>query len=79
MSIIGAVIVGQGADTSTCTAGKIAGAVVGHDAKSANWAEAVQQGNPEPNMKDVAQQLTDVIAENLEKKEKLAADLRRLF
>ena len=79
MTIIGAVNVGRDADTIACTAGEIAGAFAGYDAIPADWAETVQKVNPEPDMTNVARQLTDVIAKNLERKEKLVADLRRLL
>ena len=79
MTIIGAVNVGRDADTIACTAGEIAGAFAGYDAIPADWAETVQKANPEPDVKLVAQQLADVIGKNLEKKEKLVGDLRRLL
>jgi ADP-ribosylglycohydrolase len=79
MTIIGAVNVGRDADTIACTAGEIAGAFAGYHAIPAEWADTVQQVNPEPEMRAIAQQLAKVVESNLETKRKLVEDLQRLL
>lgn len=79
MTIIGAVNVGRDADTIACTAGEIAGAFAGYDAIPAEWAETVQQVNPEPAMNTVAEQLTEVVEKNLAAKRRIVEDLQRLL
>jgi ADP-ribosylglycohydrolase len=79
MTIIGAVNVGRDADTIACTAGEIAGAFAGYQAIPAEWAETVQQVNPDPEMRRIAQQLAEVVETNLEAKLKLVEDLQRLL
>ncbi len=79
MTIIGAVNVGRDADTIACTAGEIAGAFAGYGAIPAEWADTVQQVNPAPAMRTIAQQLTEVVERKLEAKLKLVEDLQRLL
>jgi ADP-ribosylglycohydrolase len=62
-AIIGATNIGRDADTIAGIAGELAGALYGIDALPTPWVEQVLRLNPEPNLEQVARDLTQLITE----------------
>jgi ADP-ribosylglycohydrolase len=60
-AIIGAVMYGRDKDSYASVVGALAGAFHGVEAIPAEWIQPVLDGNPEPDMRDYAQRLTDLI------------------
>ena len=78
-AIIGAANLGRDADTITGIAGELAGALYGIDALPQPWVEKVLRLNPNPDMEQMAKDLTNLIIESnqaqLECSSKLLTDL----
>jgi len=66
-AIVGAVNFGRDCDTIACMAGEVAGAFKGVDALPKHMVDAVQEVNPDPDMKEIAEKLTQIILRNAEK------------
>jgi len=66
-TILGAANFGRDCDSTACMAGEITGAFKGIDALPKHMVEAVQKVNPDPDMKEVAEKLTQIILRNREK------------
>lgn len=62
-AIIGATNIGRDADTIAGIAGELAGALYGIDALPASWVNRVLELNPNPDMEQMAKDLTKLISE----------------
>jgi ADP-ribosylglycohydrolase len=62
-SVIGATNIGRDADTIAGIAGELAGALYGIDALPKPWVDKVLRLNPNPDMEQMAKDLTELIIE----------------
>ena len=62
-AIIGATNMGRDADTIAGITGELAGALYGIDALPTPWVEKVLKLNPEPDMEQMAEELTTLVLE----------------
>lgn len=65
-TIIGAANFGRDCDTIACMAGYIAGAFNGIDAIPEKWVETCLNANPEPNLEDLAEKMTETLSKQAE-------------
>lgn len=72
-AIIGTVNLGRDCDSSACIAGEIAGALKGVDAIPDDWVEQVSFANPEPDLAEVARQMTETL-KNMQDEERARVD-----
>jgi hypothetical protein len=61
--IIGATNIGRDADTIAGIAGELAGALYGIDALPTSWVEKVLRLNPDPDLEQMAADLTNLVIE----------------
>jgi len=69
-AILGGANFGRDCDSIACMAGEIAGALKGIDALPNHMVKAVQEVNPDPDMKEIAEKLTYIILQNQENSER---------
>lgn len=77
--IVEATNFGRNCDTIACIAGAIAGAYKGIDAIPGDWVKISLEANPEPNQKEIALRLTNVILKIREQLSGTLANLDRLL
>lgn len=78
-TIIGAANFGRDCDTIACMAGYVAGAFCGADGIPEGWKEAVLAANPEPDILEIAEKLTECILNEQKKAENHAAQIGALI
>ena len=79
MAIIGAANYGRDVDSIAGIVGAIAGAFGGIDLLPADWVRTVREANPEPDMKELARSLCEIVVKRLERKRKHVQYLERLL
>jgi ADP-ribosylglycohydrolase len=69
-ALVGGANFGRDCDSIACIAGEITGALKGVDTLPKHMVEAVQEANPEPDMREIAEKITRIILINREKTSK---------
>jgi len=67
-AILGAANFGRDCDSTACMAGEITGALKGIDALPKKMVEAVQEANSDPDMREIAEKIVQIIAREKEGK-----------
>ena len=79
-AIIGAANIGRDADTIAGIAGELAGALYGIDALPVTWVDKVLQLNPEPDLRQMAKDLFNLVSDRnkaqLELSQKMLAAMK---
>jgi len=78
-TVIGAVNYGRDNDSYAAVAGAIAGALRGAGAVPREWAETVRLANPEPDIREVAGDLTSLVLAHHQERRRNVADVEELL
>lgn len=77
-AIIGSVNFGRDCDTIACVTGEILGTLNGINSIPDNWKSLINQENTEPDLKEMAVRISDILMKSAEQKRKIVDEITRL-
>lgn len=78
-TMIGTVNFGRDCDTIACIAGEILGTLIGVQRIPEEWVSLISEKNPEPNLKQIAEKMSDIIEKEAKRKADIAEEISNII